>query len=79
MLRGHGVTTAGASIAEAVLTAVNLESLARIMLGAARAGGQPADLPAEDIAELPDLGATLNERYLWQYHLARLEHAGLAV
>ena len=79
VLRGHGVTTAGASIAEAVLTAVNLESLARIMLGAARAGGQPADLPAEDIAELPDLGATLNERYLWQYHLARLEHAGLAV
>ena len=79
VLRGHGVTTTGASVAQAVLSAINLESLARIMLGVARAGGQPTDLPDEDIAELPDLGATLNEQYLWQHHLARLEHAGLAV
>ncbi|HXW46764.1 MAG TPA: class II aldolase/adducin family protein [Streptosporangiaceae bacterium] len=79
VLRGHGVTTAGASIAEAVICALNLESLARITLGAASAGGQPAELPAQDIAELPDLGATLNEQYLWRHHLARLEHAGLAV
>jgi ribulose-5-phosphate 4-epimerase/fuculose-1-phosphate aldolase len=79
VLRGHGVTTTGASVAQAVLSAINLESLARIMLGVARAGAQPADLPDEDIADLPDLGATLNEQYLWQYHLARLEHAGLAV
>jgi 3,4-dihydroxyphthalate decarboxylase len=79
VLRGHGVTTTGASVAQAVLSAINLESLARVMLGVARAGGQPTDLPDEDIAELPDLGATLNEQYLWQHHLARLEHAGLAV
>jgi hypothetical protein len=49
------------------------------MLGVARAGGEPADLPAGDIAELPDLGSTLNEQHLWRHHLARLEHAGLAL
>lgn len=79
VLRGHGVTTTGATIAQAVLRALNLESLARITLGVVRAGGQPPALPAEDIAELPDLGATLNEDHRWRYHLARLEHAGLAV
>jgi ribulose-5-phosphate 4-epimerase/fuculose-1-phosphate aldolase len=79
VLRGHGVTTTGATIAQAVLRALNLESLARITLGVARAGGQPPALPAEDVAELPDLGATLNEDHRWRYHLARLEHAGLAV
>jgi ribulose-5-phosphate 4-epimerase/fuculose-1-phosphate aldolase len=79
VLRGHGVTTTGGSIAAAVLRALHLESLARVTLGVAQAGGQPAELPAEDVAELPDLGATLNEDHLWRYHVARLEHAGLAV
>jgi|ERR1700722_5877992 len=79
LLRGHGVTTTGATIAQAVLRALNLESLARITLGVAKAGGQPDPLPDEDIAELPDLGATLNEDHLWRHHLARLEYAGLAV
>ena len=79
VLRGHGVTTTGATIAEAVIRALNLEALARITLGVAAAGGQPRDLPAADLAELPDLGATLNEQHLWRYHLARLEHAGLSL
>jgi ribulose-5-phosphate 4-epimerase/fuculose-1-phosphate aldolase len=79
VLRGHGVTTIGGTVAEAVIRALNLESLARITIGVARAGGQPPDLPAEDIAELPDLGATLNEEHVWRHHVARLEHAGLAV
>jgi ribulose-5-phosphate 4-epimerase/fuculose-1-phosphate aldolase len=79
VLRGHGVTTIGGTVAEAVIRALNLESLARIAVGVARAGGQPPDVPAEDIAELPDLGPTLNEEHLWRHHTARLEHAGLAV
>jgi ribulose-5-phosphate 4-epimerase/fuculose-1-phosphate aldolase len=79
VLRGHGVTTTGATIAEAVIRTLNLEALARITLGVAAAGGQPRDLPAEDLAELPDLGSTLNEQHLWRYHLARLEHAGLSL
>jgi ribulose-5-phosphate 4-epimerase/fuculose-1-phosphate aldolase len=79
VLRGHGVTTTGGSIAAAVLRALQLESLARITLGVARAGGRPEPLPPADVAELPDLGSTLNEDHLWRYHVARLEHAGLAV
>jgi ribulose-5-phosphate 4-epimerase/fuculose-1-phosphate aldolase len=79
VLRGHGVTTTGNTIAEAVLRALALESLARITLGVAQAGGRPDTLPPGDVAELPDLGPTLNEEHLWRYHLARLEHAGLSI
>lgn len=79
VLRGHGVTTTGATIAQAVIRAVHLESLARITLAAASAGGQPADLPERDFAELPDLGETLNEQHLWRHYLARLHQAGLSL
>ncbi|MEU5876018.1 class II aldolase/adducin family protein [Spirillospora sp. NPDC047279] len=86
VLRGHGVTTTGATIAQAVVRALNLEALARITLDAAQAMAgrgpapvQPPDLPAADIAELPDLGAALNEESVWRHHLARLSHAGLSV
>lgn len=79
VLRGHGLTATGASVAEAVVMALNIESLASVVLGAAQAGGHPADLPEADAAELPDLGAALNTLSIWRYHLARLEHAGLAL
>jgi ribulose-5-phosphate 4-epimerase/fuculose-1-phosphate aldolase len=79
VLRGHGVTTTGATVAQAVVRALNLEALARITLGVAAAGGEAPELPAADVAELPDLGATLNEESVWRHHLARLDLAGLSV
>jgi 3,4-dihydroxyphthalate decarboxylase len=79
VLRGHGVTTTGTSVRDATIRALNTEALARIILSAAQAGGRPADLPHADIAELPDLGATLNTENVWRYHLARLTHAGLGL
>ena len=79
VLRGHGVTTTGASVPEAVIRALNLEALARVMLAAAQAGGHPPDLPEADAAELPDLGGSLNTQSVWRYHLARLDHAGLGL
>jgi len=79
VLRGHGLTSTGSSVEEAVIRALNLESLARVILGAAQAGGRPADLPEADVAELPDLGAALNTASVWRYHLARLDHAGLGL
>jgi ribulose-5-phosphate 4-epimerase/fuculose-1-phosphate aldolase len=79
VLRGHGLVASGATIAEAVIRALNVESLARVVLGVAQAGGHPPDLPDEDIAELPDLGSTLNEENLWRYHLARLNRARLGL
>jgi ribulose-5-phosphate 4-epimerase/fuculose-1-phosphate aldolase len=79
VLRGHGVTTTGASVADAVIRVLNLESLARMILAAAQAGGHPPNLPEADVAELPDLGATLNTENVWRYHLARLAHAGFGL
>jgi len=77
VLRGHGLTATGSSVQEAVVRALNLESLAGVILAAAQAGGRPADLPGADLAELPDLGAGLNTASVWRYQLARLDHAGL--
>ena len=71
-----GLTATGTSIAEAVVRALNTDSLARMILSAAQAGGLPADLPEADVAELPYLGATLDTASVWRYHLARLAHAG---
>lgn len=79
VLRGHGLTATGSSVEEAVVRALNLESLASVILAAAQAGGRPADLPGADLAELPDLGAGLNTASVWRYHLARLDHAGLGL
>ncbi len=79
VLRGHGVTTTGGSVPEAVIRALNLEALARVMLAAAQAGRHPPDLPEADADELPDLGGGLNTQSVWRYHLARLELAGLAL
>lgn len=79
VLRGHGITATGSDVPDAVVRALNLESLARVVLGAAQAGGQPPDLPEADLAELPDLGAALNTASVWRYHLASLEHAGLGL
>ena len=53
VLRGHGVTTTGASIQQAVIRALNAEALAKVILGAAQAGGHPPDLSDADVAELP--------------------------
>ncbi|MCW2946725.1 MAG: 3,4-dihydroxyphthalate decarboxylase [Actinoallomurus sp.] len=79
VLRGHGLTATGATLEQAVIRALNVDELARICLEVAQAGGDPADLPAEDLAELPDLGSTFNDTLLWQYHTARLAHDGMDV
>jgi 3,4-dihydroxyphthalate decarboxylase len=79
VLRGHGLTATGASIKQAVIRALNAEALAQAILGAAQAGGYPPDLPDADVAELPDLGGTLNEESVWRYHVTRLAHAGLGL
>lgn len=72
VLRGHGITSTGASVEEAVLRAVSVESLAALSLRIVTAGGQLADIPATDLAELPDLGASFNLDIAWGHELARL-------
>lgn len=73
VLRGHGITVTGTSIEAATVTAVDLDALLRITLDLARLGAEPQEVAPADIAELPDLGAALNERFVWQSLVAELE------
>jgi ribulose-5-phosphate 4-epimerase/fuculose-1-phosphate aldolase len=72
LLRGHGLTSSGDSVPEAVLRAISVDQIARLSLTIASAGGQLRDLPAEDMAELPDLGGAFNHATAWRHELARL-------
>jgi ribulose-5-phosphate 4-epimerase/fuculose-1-phosphate aldolase len=77
VLRGHGITVTGASVQQAVVRALNLDALARVTLALAQLGRQVPDLPPEDVAELPDLGAAFNDDLVWRFHLARLQRQGM--
>jgi ribulose-5-phosphate 4-epimerase/fuculose-1-phosphate aldolase len=77
VLRGHGVTTCGETVEQAVVRALNLDVLASITVELARIGAEPAVMPPEDVAELPDLGGTFNDTNVWRFHVSRLELEGL--
>jgi 3,4-dihydroxyphthalate decarboxylase len=72
LLRGHGLTSAAASVEDAVLQAISVDQLAALSLTVVSAGGTLCDLSAEDMAELPDLGAGLLSATAWRHELARL-------
>ena len=79
VLKGHGVVTTGTDVAEAVLRALQLDTLARIHLRVRSAGTIPEAIPSADLAELPDLGGAFNRETLWRHHLAALEQDGLGL
>lgn len=76
VLRGHGITTVGATVEQAVARALAVDSLARMMCRVAELGGRIEALPDDDLAELPDLGSGFNEELLWRHHEQRLADAG---
>ena len=78
ILRGHGVTTAGATIEQAVARALALDSLARMATSVVALGGTVRGLPDDELALLPDLGSA-STTVVWRYHEARLAAAGLAL
>lgn len=71
VLRGHGLTSAAATVEQAVLQAVSIDVLAGLSLQVTASGGTLVDLPEEDMAELPDLGAGFNTGTAWRHELAR--------
>ncbi len=73
LLTGHGLVTSGTTVAQAVLRALQLDSLARLTLDIRRVGGTPTPIPDADMAELPDLGTGFNEDLLWRHHVACLQ------
>jgi ribulose-5-phosphate 4-epimerase/fuculose-1-phosphate aldolase len=75
LLRGHGLTSTGDGPAHAVLRAISVDTIARMSLAVASAGGTPVDLPDADLAELPDLGSGFTESTAWRHELARLTAA----
>jgi 3,4-dihydroxyphthalate decarboxylase len=82
VLRGHGLVTVATgppedAVAEAVLTAHAVDSLARHTLTVLQAGGEPVPISAEDLASLPDLGAGFNVQVMWRYALTRLGDAAV--
>ena len=72
LLRAHGLTSSGSSVAEGVLRAISVDQLARLQLTVVSAGGRLRDLPPEDMAELPDLGGGFNVGTAWRHELSRL-------
>jgi len=72
LLRSHGLTSAGADVPEAVLNAVSVDRIARLSITIVSAGGTLQDLPAADMAELPDLGGAFTRDTAWRHELARL-------
>lgn len=73
ILRAHGLTSAAETVERAVLQAISVDTISRMSLQIASAGGTLADLPDDDAAELPDLGSAFNDTIAWRHELGRLE------
>lgn len=76
LLKGHGMTVGAPSVEQAVVAALNLNALAVMNLEVTRTGRPAADVPPQDLAELPDLGSAFNDQSVWRYYAARAERAG---
>lgn len=80
VLRGHGLVSTGRgtaeqAVAEAVVTAVAIDSLARMTLSVRAAGSVPHPIDAADLVELPDLGPRLNVDAMWRFLTSRVTPA----
>lgn len=66
IMRGHGVTVTGDTVAQAVVRAVNLDVLTRVTRELALLGATPPEVSPEDMAELPDLGSAFQDEMVWR-------------
>ncbi|OMC57483.1 3,4-dihydroxyphthalate decarboxylase [Mycobacterium sp. IS-836] len=70
--RGHGITSAAATVEQAVLQAISVDALARMSLRVRSAGGTLAEIDDSDWDDLPDLGAAFTAEAAWRHEVARL-------
>ena len=70
--RGHGITSAAATVPQAVLQAISLDALARMSLRVLAAGGTLRDIDDADWDDLPDLGSAFTAEAAWRHEVARL-------
>lgn len=83
ILRGHGIVTTGATVQEATIRAIQLETLAGITLEIAKAGGTPAPISPEDQEYFKTLRETQDGkaqahgkdvfRWTWRHYTKLLE------
>lgn len=71
--RGHGITSAAATVPQAVLQAISLDQLASMSLRIRSAGGTLRPIEESDWADLPDLGPAFTADAAWRHEVARLE------
>lgn len=71
--RGHGITSAAATVSQAVLQAISLDHLAAMSLRVRAAGGKCKPIDESDWADLPDLGPSFTAEAAWRHEVARLE------
>jgi ribulose-5-phosphate 4-epimerase/fuculose-1-phosphate aldolase len=72
LLRGHGIVAVGGSLEEAVVNAVNLETLCRVAVELSRLGVSPQAIDDTDLRQLPDLGTGFNDGHTFRHLSARL-------
>ncbi len=70
--RGHGITSAAATVEQAVLQAVSVNELARMSLRVRAVGGTLRDIDDADWEDLPDLGPAFTADAAWRHEVARL-------
>ena len=70
--RGHGITSAAATVEQAVLQAISVDALARMSLRVRSAGGTLRDIDDDDWDDLPDLGPAFTAEAAWRHEVARL-------
>lgn len=78
VLRGHGITTTGATVEQAVGRALAVDALARMACRVVSAGGRPEARPDDELDQLPDLAPPFDDATIWRFHARRLAHDGLA-
>ncbi|WP_062908973.1 class II aldolase/adducin family protein [Mycobacterium avium] len=71
--RGHGITSAAATVPQAVLQAISVDALARMSLRVRAAGGTLRDIADADWDDLPDLGPAFTAEAAWRHEVARIE------
>jgi ribulose-5-phosphate 4-epimerase/fuculose-1-phosphate aldolase len=72
LLRGHGITVGAPTVEQATVLAVNLNVLLDVTVKLRLLGAGAPDVPAADLAELPDLGSAFNDQLVWQALVAEL-------
>lgn len=70
--RGHGITSAAATVPQTVRQAISLDQLAQMSLRVRAAGGTLQPIDDRDWDDLPDLGPSFTADAAWRHEIARL-------